>query len=47
MLSFHQLGREKSLATGEPYLLENTRFPSPELVERVKSQFAENGINVM
>ena len=47
VLPFHQLGREKWLATGEPYLLENTRSPSPELIERVKGQFAEYGINVM
>jgi len=47
VLPFHQLGREKWAATGEPYLLENTRSPSPELIERVKGQFAEYGINVM
>jgi len=47
VLPFHQLGREKWLATGEPYLLENTRSPSPDLVARVKAQFAAHGINVM
>ena len=47
VLPFHQLGREKWAATGEPYLLGETRSPSPELVDRVRGQFAEYGINVM
>lgn len=47
VLPFHQLGREKWAATGEPYLLENTRSPEPELVDRVRSQFKAHGINAM
>lgn len=47
VLPFHQLGREKWAATGEPYLLENTRSPEPELVHRVRSQFKAHGINAM
>ncbi len=47
VLPFHQLGREKWAATGEPYLLADTHPPDAELVERVKHQFAERGITVM
>ncbi len=47
VLPFHQLGRAKWEASGEPYLLGETRSPSPELVDRVKGQFAAHGINVM
>src|SRR6187431_661304 len=34
VLPFHQLGRDKWAATGEPYLLEDTPAPTPELIER-------------
>ena len=47
VLPFHQLGREKWEATGEPYLLGDTRSPSPELVDRVRGQFLAHGINAM
>jgi pyruvate formate lyase activating enzyme len=47
VLPFHQLGRDKWEATGEPYLLGETPTPTPELLERVKGQFAAHGINVM
>lgn len=47
VLPFHQLGRDKWAATGEPYLLENTQPPDKELIERVKQQFARRGITVM
>lgn len=47
VLPFHQLGREKWAATGEPYLLADTHPPEPALVQRVKGQFARRGITVM
>ena len=47
VLPFHQLGRDKWAATGEPYLLENTQPPTPELIERVKAQFAAYDLPVM
>ncbi|WP_084074972.1 pyruvate formate-lyase-activating protein [Demequina sp. NBRC 110052] len=47
VLPFHQLGREKWELSGEPYLLEDAQPPSKELIERVKQQFAQCGINVM
>ena len=46
ILPFHQMGRSKWEATGEPYLLEDTKPPSHELVARVKSQFEAHGLNV-
>ena len=46
ILPFHQMGRAKWEATGEPYLLENTQPPNHELVARVKSQFEAHGLNV-
>jgi pyruvate formate lyase activating enzyme len=46
ILPFHQLGRAKWEATGEPYLLENTQPPSHELVARVKGQFEAHGLKV-
>ena len=46
ILPFHQLGRSKWEATGEPYLLENTLPPSHELVARVKAQFEAHGLKV-
>jgi len=47
VLPFHQLGRDKWAATGEPYLLGATRSPSPDLVDRVRDQFRSRGINAM
>ncbi|WP_062287967.1 pyruvate formate-lyase-activating protein [Demequina phytophila] len=47
VLPFHQLGRDKWAATGEPYLLEDTPTPSHELLDRVRGQFAARGITVM
>ncbi|MDN4483030.1 pyruvate formate-lyase-activating protein [Demequina lignilytica] len=47
VLPFHQLGRDKWAATGEPYLLGETAPPDKELIEQVKRQFAKRGINVM
>ncbi|WP_297081373.1 pyruvate formate-lyase-activating protein [uncultured Demequina sp.] len=47
VLPFHQLGRDKWAATGEPYLLGDTERPTPELIERVKKQFSDRGIPVM
>ena len=46
ILPFHQLGRAKWEATGEPYLLEGTQPPSHELVARVKGQFEAHGLKV-
>ncbi|NYI42841.1 pyruvate formate-lyase-activating protein [Demequina lutea] len=46
ILPFHQLGRAKWEATGEPYLLKNTQPPSHELVARVKGQFEAHGLKV-
>ena len=46
ILPFHQMGKSKWEATGEPYLLEDTKPPSHELVARVKSQFEAHGLNV-
>jgi len=46
ILPFHQMGKAKWEATGEPYLLENTQPPNHELVARVKSQFEAHGLNV-
>ncbi|MDY6996231.1 MAG: pyruvate formate-lyase-activating protein [Actinomycetota bacterium] len=47
VLPFHQLGREKWAATGEPYLLARADPPDAALVDRVKSQFAAHGITVL
>ncbi len=46
VLPFHQMGRDKWEALNEPYALEDTEPPSPELVDRVKSQFATRGLLV-
>lgn len=46
VLPFHQMGREKWQALGEPYALEDTQPPSRELVERVRGQFAARGLLV-
>ncbi|MBX7434466.1 pyruvate formate lyase-activating protein [Mycobacterium sp. Y57] len=47
VLPFHQLGRDKWVATGEPYLLADTPPPDAGLIERVRGQFAARGISVM
>lgn len=44
VLPFHQLGRDKWAATGEPYLLGDAVPPTPELLERVRGQFRERGL---
>jgi pyruvate formate lyase activating enzyme len=44
VLPFHQLGRFKWAATGEPYLLGNTGSPDAELLERVREQFRARGL---
>ncbi|HUX68875.1 MAG TPA: pyruvate formate-lyase-activating protein [Cellulomonadaceae bacterium] len=46
VLPFHQMGRDKWRALNEPYQLETTRPPSPELVERVREQFRDRGLTV-
>ncbi|MFV0634288.1 pyruvate formate-lyase-activating protein [Demequina sp.] len=46
VLPFHQMGREKWAALNEPYALEDTEPPSPELVARVRRQFASQGVVV-
>jgi pyruvate formate lyase activating enzyme len=46
VLPFHQLGRSKWAATGEPYLLGDTRPPSEELLDRVRGQFRSRGLTV-
>ena len=46
ILPFHQMGRSKWEATGEPYLLNDTQPPSAELIARVKAQFEAHGLTV-
>ena len=46
ILPFHQMGKSKWEATGEPYLLDDTQPPSKELIARVKAQFESHGLNV-
>lgn len=46
ILPFHQMGRAKWDATGEPYLLGDTEPPGRELIARVKSQFEAHGLKV-
>nr|WP_255633390.1 pyruvate formate-lyase-activating protein [Demequina sp. TTPB684] len=46
ILPFHQMGKAKWEATGEPYLLGDTRAPSQELVDRVKAQLESYGLPV-
>ena len=47
VLPFHQMGRAKWEATGEPYMLAETQPPTKELIERVRSQFAAHGLPVI
>nr|WP_084079187.1 pyruvate formate-lyase-activating protein [Demequina sp. NBRC 110057] len=44
VLPFHQMGREKWHALNEPYALEDTKTPEPELVARVRAQFERRGL---
>lgn len=44
VLPFHQMGREKWEATGEPYLLADAKPPSGELLARVRAQFRSRGL---
>jgi pyruvate formate lyase activating enzyme len=46
ILPFHQLGRDKWRALGEKYTLEDTEPPTPELIARVREQFASRGLPV-
>jgi pyruvate formate lyase activating enzyme len=46
ILPFHQMGRDKWRALGEQYILDDTEPPTPELVERVRAQFARHGLPV-
>jgi len=44
VLPFHQMGRDKWESLGMAYELEDTRPPSPELVDRVCGQFRARGV---
>lgn len=44
VLPFHKLGAPKYEKLGVPFRLEDTPLPSPELVVRVRAQFAEHGL---
>ena len=44
VLPFHQLGRSKWTELDEEYTLADTRPPEPELVQRVRSQFAKRDL---
>ncbi len=46
ILPFHQMGKAKWEATGEPYLLGDNPTPTPELIARVKAQFESYGLPV-
>ncbi len=46
ILPFHQMGKSKWEATGEPYLLADTPTPTPELIARVKAQLESYGLPV-
>ncbi|HEY0845905.1 MAG TPA: pyruvate formate-lyase-activating protein [Noviherbaspirillum sp.] len=46
ILPFHQLGEYKWKDLGRKYRLKDTPVPGPELIERVKKQFAARGITV-
>jgi len=46
VLPFHQMGRDKWESLGMKYELEDTRPPTPELVERVRGQFRARGLEV-
>lgn len=44
VLPFHQMGRDKWAATGEPYLLADAKPPTGELLARVRAQFRSRGL---
>ncbi|HLS74825.1 MAG TPA: pyruvate formate-lyase-activating protein [Actinomycetaceae bacterium] len=44
VLPFHQMGRDKWQRLGARYELADTEPPTPELVERVRSQFRSRGL---
>ncbi len=44
VLPFHQMGRDKWDAIGRTYELADTRAPSDELTERVRTQFRAHGL---
>jgi len=46
VLPFHQMGTDKWDSLGIRYELAETEPPSPELVERVRSQFRDRGLTV-
>ncbi|MEN3930122.1 pyruvate formate-lyase-activating protein [Microvirga sp. W0021] len=46
VLPFHQLGAHKWEEVGMEYALKDTPTPTPELVDRVKKQFADRGFLV-
>jgi len=46
VLPFHQMGRDKWASLGMTYELTDTPAPTPELVERVRTQFRERGLQV-
>ncbi len=46
VLPFHQMGRDKWETLGLRYQLEETRAPTPELVDRVRGQFRARGLTV-
>ena len=44
MLPFHQMGKDKWAATGEPDLLAETRTPTTGEVAEVRAQFEAHGL---
>lgn len=46
ILPFHQMGESKWKALGLPYALEDTKPPTGDLIDRVRSQFADRGLTV-
>lgn len=44
VLPFHQMGKDKWAATGEPYLLRDNRTPTAGEVAEVRAQFEAHGI---
>ncbi|MEZ0447750.1 pyruvate formate-lyase-activating protein [Cellulomonas sp. ICMP 17802] len=46
VLPFHQMGRDKWDELGMRYQLEDTKPPTPELVERVRATFRARGLSV-
>ena len=46
ILPFHQMGRDKWAALGQEYTLKDTEPPTPELITRVRDQFAQRGLTV-